>query len=950
VQEGRVTSVDIAGHAGARVAGRVTRPDGQPVAGANVAMVYLDVSRVLFSADGRTEPVETDEDGWFVLDRVAPGRVAFVAAADGLAPSGIEERAVVDRGRYDDIELVLGDGSEFRGLVVDDAGRPIAGASVELRPMERPRDPEVLKMMLKIRQVDTTTGVDGRFFARGLTGERLFLEVRKPGYVTEVKFGVKLDEQDIRIELTRGVTVRGRVAAADGEPVQRFRVDTRSRRVDESGEAVAEDGGGRRGRRGQFSFGVGGAGGRMPEGSMRLREGAELGDRGFGGEWQDFQAADGRFEVRGVPPGKVRVRVRADGWLDPESQEVVLGPGDTSEDLAFTLSPGAIARGIVVDGESGVPIAEAQVTAYRGRGTERGGGMFRADIDAEDFDFLGLSADGRRSILTDSKGRFEIDGLSAGQYRFTARHPDKAKSSAADVEIALDHPTEDITIRLGAGGSIEGLVTGAGKRPLADALIVSFSISAGSFKSDSSDRDGNYRIDGLPPGQYIVFKSRMDEQSSNLGYDLMGNMRLKTVTVRDGKVARLDVHDEDENTVRVFGTVRDGEGVVGRALVTAIGADRDGIFGMGIRAKPTDDAGRYELIGLKPGSYFFQVTRFAGRPEQASLSVDVPDGVREHRIDLDLPQSFVAGRVVDKTGQPVAGVRVSAGVESGGLAESPGLLGLIMKNGVAQARTAEDGAFKLERMAAGTYRISASGRDGRRGQARYGEAVLEDIVVDGRVPVDGLVLTLPLAGTITGLVVDGSGNPVPGAELHWSRDGAAQRSSDPEQVLDLLGVQQRPERSNGDGRFQLQGVTPGTYRVRADADGLSPGVAEDVVVTEGGTVDVVISVVRGAKLRVRARNIDGTNLPIASLSLLDGRGKPLASNVSVMSVFRRLMGNQQKKDDSGWHELGNVPPDTYTLIVWEKDKPEIRITREIRDGETVEWDIDVAVEMKRAGR
>ena len=325
------------------------------------------------------------------------------------------------------------------------------------------------------------------------------------------------------------------------------------------------------------------------------------------------------------------------------------------------------------------------------------------------------------------------------EYRFTARHPDRAKASAKKVEISTDWPTEGIVIELDAGGGIEGLVTGAGQRPLADALIVALSISAGSFKSSSTSRDGEYRIEGLPPGQYIVFKSRMDERSTNIGYDLMGNMRLKSVTVRKGKLARLDIHDETEDSVRVFGVVRDGGAIVPRAMVTAIGTDSEGLLGMGIRAQPTDEQGRYELIGLQPGDYFFQITRFAGRPEQANLSIEVPDGVREHRVDLDLPQGFIAGRVVDSLGAPVSGIRVSAGVEKGGIEDAPGLLGIIMKNGVAQARTDDEGNFKLPSMAAGTYRITATGRQGRRSNRsndKYGEVALAGVLVDGSAAVE----------------------------------------------------------------------------------------------------------------------------------------------------------------------------------------------------------------------
>ena len=50
VREGQVTELVLRGRPGATVAGRVLDAAGVPVAGANVAMVYLDLTRVLFSA------------------------------------------------------------------------------------------------------------------------------------------------------------------------------------------------------------------------------------------------------------------------------------------------------------------------------------------------------------------------------------------------------------------------------------------------------------------------------------------------------------------------------------------------------------------------------------------------------------------------------------------------------------------------------------------------------------------------------------------------------------------------------------------------------------------------------------------------------------------------------------------------------------------------------------
>lgn len=981
VRAGQVTELTIRGHQGATVAGRVVDLQGLPIAGASVAMVYLDISRVLFSADGRAAPIATDAEGRFRLEHVAAGRVAFVAAAADHAPSNIEELAVVDGGVYDDLVLQLGEGATVRGKVVDDQKQPVADALVELRPFERPDDPQFLKMMLKVRRVEVRTATDGTFVAKGLTGERLVVQAQKPGYTTAVRFGVRLDEPDLVVEILRGVTVRGRVLAGD-QPLERFRVDTRSNAIpqpaaaaaggdgaarDAAAEPEAERGGvqvrfGRRGERGE------------PRGTRQLAEGETMMGRGMNGmgeNWREVQAADGVFELRGVPPGRVRVRVRADGYLEPANQEVDLQPGQTSDVLVFTLAAGEPVAGRVVD-EAGLPVSDAQVTAYRQRDGGTGRGPFNVQIDPEDFDFLALSAaTNRRSAISDSKGRFTVPALEAGRYRFTARHPDLAKSSTKDVEVVAGRPTPEVEIRLDAGGGVEGTVTGLAMRPLADALMVAFSIQAGTMRSSTTDKAGFYRIDGLPPGQYVVFKSRLDERADNIPLELMSNMRLKTVTVKQGRFTRLDVHDDSEDGVRVFGIVREGGAPVPRALVTLLGSDRDGLLGMGVRADAAGMDGRYELVGIRPGSYVMQVSRFQGQPVQTTFEVEVPAETREFVFDVMLPTSAVRGRVVDTRGNAVAGMQVALGSDQGALAGADGLVGLIAQNGLAQARTGDDGSFTLRSVAAGTYRLTAGSQFGGRGRRggggsggggsgggdntrSYGEASLDGVVVDGSSDVDGLVVTVPLAGRIAGVVVDGSGAPVANAEIGYAETGRQRRRARGNPLLDLLGAQTRPIRTGGDGRFEIPGLTPGTYSLRVESEALEAGKLDDVQVGEDAVADVTLRVVRGATLRVRATNVDKQQIPFAHVSLLDSRGKAIVSRVSTLSVMRRLMNSRDEVADSGWYEFGSVPPDTYTAVLAEPGKPEIRITRTIADGETVEWDIDVAAELaareRAAGR
>jgi hypothetical protein len=170
------------------------------------------------------------------------------------------------------------------------------------------------------------------------------------------------------------------------------------------------------------------------------------------------------------------------------------------------------------------------------------------------------------------------------------------------------------------------------------------------------------------------------------------------------------------------------------------------------RGAIADARGRFTIDDLIPGRYRVEVAHAGSEPMRTD-EITLGPGERRDLGTLALRDGFpIEGRVVDESGAPLEGARVTAARasdDSGGSATTDGT-----------------GAFSIA-LSAGQYRLTASAPG-------HGSAGT-DVDVHGGAPSAPIALRLVRAEAILeGLVRDTGGRPLGRARLlAWPRDGAA---------------------------------------------------------------------------------------------------------------------------------------------------------------------------------
>jgi beta-lactamase regulating signal transducer with metallopeptidase domain len=295
-------------------------------------------------------------------------------------------------------------GESLGGVVKDEVGRPIAGATILLWSHNyKKKDPH--ELLFDLRAI---TGPDGRWRTSGApetTGELLGFQVIHPDFLSSRDYGQKEITPkiaDLRAEkaltvMKKGVPIEGRVVDADGKPVAGARVlstdDQRAMSTDIDKFAVSTDSEGRF-RTGQVRPGewflVASAKGHAP-GDQRVKVGTAVQQveialgrpRSFTGRvvepngkpiaeafvnpdtWRGYRClgallwtdAEGRFRWDDAPRDDLIVNVSQQGYSTVFQQQVA----PSAEDVVFTLKPSLRILGVVRNAETQKRVENATV-------------------------------------------------------------------------------------------------------------------------------------------------------------------------------------------------------------------------------------------------------------------------------------------------------------------------------------------------------------------------------------------------------------------------------------------------------------------------------------------------------------------------------------------------------------------------------------------------------------
>jgi len=556
-----------------------------------------------------------------------------------------------------------------------------------------------------------------------------------------------------------------------------------------------------------------------------------------------------------------------------------------ARDTSVAATGTAVLAGMVVaDDESRRPVRRA-IVGVRGRG--------------------GSARPSSRQIMTDAEGRFVVADLPAGTYSVRVGKPgwvnsyyggrESWKGPGTPVALGDGERRADLEVRLAPGAVITGRIydqfgqAQAGARVLAlvrrrygGQETFSPALQSSATVSQTTDDRGEFRIFGLPPGEFVIGATMTTAVRSTM-----------TLTTPE------EVRWAEE-------------------------ANRAGIMGAGAPPPPGP------AVGYSPVFY-------PGVTDVTAASV-VTVGVGEERTGVDfqlqfVPTATIRGTATMPDGRPAQGLTL--------LMATSGVRIPQLTGSTNRATVGRDGGFVFRSVAPGDYLIAARASSQPpaargRGSGPGRQPVMDlwagtNVTVNGR-DIEGLQIQMQPGITLSGrLAFSGERLEPPGnlqsVSLRLTPVG-----------VEGAAVGDAPVQASADGTFEISGVAPGRYVLsamvpRAGGRG-SSGVgwlAHRAVIGGRNALDLPFEVTPGRDIggvvveltdrpaELSGQVTDGNGRPVFGLMMLLFLAEPESWAVTVNARSRRSPLDADGRYRMAWL----TPGDYYLAALAEPDQADL---------------------------
>jgi hypothetical protein len=524
---------------------------------------------------------------------------------------------------------------------------------------------------------------------------------------------------------------------------------------------------------------------------------------------------DGRVRLGPIAPGPALLSARADGFV-PRGLENV--PESGGPVLVVLIHAGVVSgrvvdtRGFPVDGASieivgndsmGAPIDddprrtelqeahfETALVAPRPLIPSGELGVVPGPVPSIPHGFFRASSAGAPPVslaepwVTRSDGSFRASPATPGRVRALVRHPQFVEAMSDAVTLAPGGEVE-VRVVLRAGGAIEGRVVDIRGQPVSRARVTVAATRGSLERTTLTATDGTFAFAALPEAVTLTaFPSDAPSELSTHAAVTVpeGGRQTVTLTLPESRPA-LAVRVKDDR-----GYPLDAVELTVASLDPALP----------LRATSFTDA-RGEATVPNAGGLALRLE--ARAPGHATKIVRIDAGAESLDLVLDLAETLL-GEVTSTRGERLAGADVAVTTDIG----------------VTHARTDHAGTFVLSDLVVGRARLLVQAQ----GYAPSRQEIKIESSSSHRITLPRIELSEE--GVVEGTVVDGRGDPVPGARVAKDRVATylAQGPTPP-------GIAVADAR----GQFRLGGLPAGALRLEAYAPDVGRATVDGVLVAAG---------------------------------------------------------------------------------------------------------------------